>query len=95
MSPHIGQYCIIRARDAGVHAGTVAAANGNVVHLVGSRRIWKWGGAFTLSELSQKGIDPSESRIALVVPSIEIIGVCEIIPCSGDSRASIEAAENG
>lgn len=95
MSPHIGQYCIIRSRDAGVHAGTVASVNGNAVHLVGARRIWKWAGAFTLSELSQDGIDPKNSRIAKLVPSIEVIGACEIIPCSTDAKSQIEGAANG
>ncbi len=95
MSPHIGQYCIIRSRDAGVHAGTVAGVNGASVHLVNARRIWKWAGAFTLSEVSQDGIDQSNSRIAKLVPSIEIIGACEIIPCSANAKTQIEGADNG
>ncbi len=95
MSPHIGQYCIIRSRDAGVHAGTVASVNGASVHLVGARRIWKWAGAFTLSEVSQDGIDQSKSRIARLVPSMEIIGACEIIPCSAAAKSQLESADNG
>ncbi len=88
-SPHIGRYCIVRARDAGVHAGVINAIEGRTVLLTQARRIWMWKGAFTLSELSVTG-PTAGSQIAIEVSSIEILDACEIIPCSDDARARIK-----
>jgi len=93
-SPNIGRYCIIRARDAGVHAGTVRGVDGRSVLLEKARRIWRWKGAFTLSELSLTG--PAEgSRIAAEVATIEILDACEIILCSEEARIRIKETPNG
>jgi len=79
----IGKKAIIRARDAGVHYGTVEAVEGRAVVLTDSRRIWRWRGANTLSDLSITG--PAKSgddytRIAPAVDRIVVLDACEIIP---------------
>ena len=76
----IGEYCVIRTYSAGVHAGTVESVNGTEVILKDSRRIYRWEGAFTLSELSQKGI--SDGKLATVLPLLVLTESVEIIPCS-------------
>jgi hypothetical protein len=86
-----GQKCIVRARDAGVHYGTVVSVDGRTVVLTDARRIWSWCGAFTLSEVARVGITTAESRIACVVPEIAILDACEVIPASEQAAATIEA----
>ena len=91
--PAVGRYCIIRTQSAGVHAGivTVVSVDGRQVTLVSARRIWQWFGAFTLSEVSQTGIDQEKSRVTAAVPEIYLIEVIEIIPASDAAREIIEA----
>ena len=93
-NPSIGKYCIVRCRNAGVHAGIVKQANAEFVELKDSRRLWFWKSAFTLSEAANEGVT-SESKIAaplavLVIPTND---VCELIPTSDKARKSIEGAK--
>mgnify|MGYP003646282116 CR=1 FL=1 len=76
--PLLGEFVIVRARNAGVHYG-VLEDTGDFVILTNSHRIWSWAGAFTLSEVSQKGI--TKGRVACLVQSLSIpIGdVAEIL----------------
>lgn len=84
------QFVIIRSRDAGVHCGTLEnIADGGMVTLSEARRIWRWRGANTLSELSQRGADEDWTRISEPVPKIVIIGTCEVIPCSVVARENL------
>jgi len=75
-----GPIVLVRANAAGVHFGELADRNDATVTLRNARRVWKWTGANTCSELSQRG--PSGGNIAEPVPEIVIAGWCEIIPMS-------------
>ena len=88
----VGKYCVIRTYSAGVHVGTVKSVNGTEVILEDSRRIWNWKGAFTLSEMSQKGI--SEGRIAVSLPLLALTEAIEIIPCSEKAEKQLKAIKN-
>ena len=96
-TPHhrVGEHCIIRSYGAGVFAGTVEAvmhhAGGTEVRLSKARRIWKWSGGLSLSEVAQIGPDPDGSRVAVEVPDHTIDGVIEIIPTTDAARKRIEA----
>ena len=84
------RYCIIRTYSAGVHAGYVKSHNGKEVTLVNSRRLWKWSGAFTLSEMSVNGVSkPSECKFATAVPEIILTEAIEIIPCTETAKEII------
>lgn len=85
----IGQHCIIRTYSAGVHAGLVESIDGTNVVLRDAVRIWRWRGAFTLSEVSQAGVAP-DSRIAMRVPLIALTQAVEIIPTTEVARATLE-----
>ncbi len=86
------RYCIIRTYSAGVHAGYVKERDGKEVMLVNARRIWKWSGAFTLSELAIIGpTDPDNCKFAITVPEIILTEAIEIIPCSTEAKTAIEA----
>lgn len=86
-----GKYVIVRARDAGVHAGIYVSHSGREVILKNSRRLWYWKGAFTLSALSQTGTtSPKECKFSCIVEHQTILDACEIIGCTQAARESIE-----
>jgi hypothetical protein len=94
MSIQPGTYVIVRARDAGVHAGEYVSHTGREVVLKNSRRLWRWWSSFTLSALAEKGVLQSkvrECRFACVVANLTILDACELIVCTDTARASIEA----
>lgn len=89
----IGQYVIIRATAAGVHAGTLAAHDGKqTVRLTNSRRLWRWTAAkgHTLSGVAQFGVKEGWTKIPAVVPDLVITDACEIISTTKAAQTSIE-----
>lgn len=90
-SPTIGKFCIVRCRDAGVHCGVVVAVDGSGVVLHNARRIWRWRGANTLSELSLRGASLTEhTRIAEPVAVIHLLACCEVIVCEPAAVSNLE-----
>lgn len=86
----VGQHCVVRTFSAGVHLGEVASKDGKSVVLKNARRLWRWQGAFTLSEVATKGVAKT-SRIAVAVPVIELTEAIELIPTSEEARATFDA----
>lgn len=87
----IGKKVIIRADKAGVFFGTLKEKNGSEVTLTDCRRIWRWYGAASISQLATEGTkQPNDCMFTVVVPIITILGVIEIIPCSDEAVKSIE-----
>ena len=93
----IGDKVIIRARDAGVHFGTLQSVDGRTVRLTNSRRMWRWwsaGGEISLSGVARHGLaDRDEVRIAGEVSEISILDACEIIKMTDIAIASLENAK--
>lgn len=93
----IGDKVIIRARDAGVHFGTLQSVDGRTVRLTNSRRMWRWwsaGDEISLSGVARHGLaDRDEVRIAGQVAEISILDACEIIAMTDTAIASLENAE--
>lgn len=84
------RFCIIRTYSAGVHAGYVKQKKGKEVTLINARRLWKWAGAFTLSEMAVNGVSkPSECKFATAVPEIILTEAIEIIPCTEKAKEII------
>jgi hypothetical protein len=81
----IGQFVIVRTYSAGVHMGTLRECNGTAVLLADARRLWRWRGANTLNEVSQKGVGEG-SRISEPVPLILLTQAIEVIPCSEKAK---------
>ena len=87
-----GDHVMVRSRDAGVFAGRLISRTGAEVELADARRIWRWEGAATLSELAIRGTaKPSSCKFPAPVPSIVVLGVCEVIPMTDHAVASIAA----
>ena len=86
----VGQSVMIRSKDAGVFYGVLHEKQGDCVILKNSRRVWKWSGAFTLSELSMNGTNkPTECKFSAMVEVGQILGVIEIIPLSPKAIESL------
>lgn len=90
----IGEFCVVRTYTAGVHMGTVVEQNGTAVLLKDARRLYRWQGAFTLSEASQNGVAES-SRISEPVPVILLTQAIEVIPCSEKAKLNLSRSRNG
>jgi len=73
---------VVRTHSAGVHVGELVQRDGKEVTLANARRVWRWRGANTLHELSQKGAAQDYTRISDPVPSIVLTEAIEVIECS-------------
>lgn len=100
MSPIVEgmEYCIVRSYAAGVFAGYVetktSEPNGMNVRVLNARRLWKWDGAASLSQLAMEGVKkPQNCKFPCEVTSVELFNVVEIIPATEVCFNSIKAVE--
>lgn len=77
---------LIRTVSAGVHYGTMIHREGMEVHLKDARRIWKWMGALSLSEIASKGLNVKDSQISVPVEEIILTQAIEILPIMSTSN---------
>lgn len=85
---------LIRTQSAGVHVGTLKHREGMIVTLTGARRVWRWRGANTLHELSQRGAAQEYTRISESVPQI-VLEAIEVISCSKVGAADLQKSRWG
>ena len=87
-------YVICRGYYCGVHAGYIKEREGNHVVLHDARRLWKWNAVkgISLSEVAKYGITANGSKICTKLDEIWLGDVYEIIPCTNESRKTIEEA---
>lgn len=89
---------IIRTYSAGVHYGTLVneenSSGGVHVTLEKSRRIWKWSGANSLSELATLGTSsPTDCNFSIPVRKIKLLAI-EIIYMTDEAIESFENVSN-
>lgn len=86
------QKCIIRCDRAGVFFAEVESMEGSTAKLKNCRRLWYWDGAASLSQLALEGVTaPQNCKFTVTVPSMTVLQVIEVIPCSPQAAACIEA----
>lgn len=88
---------IVRCREAGVWFGTLKSQKGDVVELSNARRLWRWWGYFTLSELALHGPHPehiAENRYAETMPAVTLRGWCELLPCTSKAVKGLRGIRN-
>ena len=86
-----GKKCIIRCASAGVFFAEVESLEGDRAQLKNCRRLWYWDGAASLSQMSMDGVTaPENCKFTVTVPSMTVLGVIEIIPCTPEAAARIE-----
>ena len=84
-------YVICRTYSAGVFAGHLEKREGREVIMRNARRLWRWAGAASLSQLAMEGTkDPSNCKFPCAVDSVELLEAIEIIPCTAKAKKSIE-----
>ena len=88
----VGKFVLVRTYSAGVHCGTLAYLDGKNAVLKEARRVWRWRGANTLSELSQQGAEHDWTRISEVVPEILLTEAIEVIPCSEVAELNLKVS---
>ena len=89
-----GDYVIVRTYSAGVHAGYLESHQGTQVVLRNTRRIYKWHGAASLSELAGRGTSqPDKCKFPAAIDSITLTEAIEIIPCTAKAQALIEGVK--
>lgn len=86
-----GRYVIVRTYSAGVFAGNLHSRNGQEVVLHDARRLWKWSGAASLSQLAMEGVkDPDNCMFPCPVGRIELLQVIEILDTTLKAKKSIQ-----
>ena len=83
---------VVRTYSAGVHYGYLVSRSGQEVVLERARRIWSWNGANTLHEVALRGVG-SGSRVSEKVSSITLTQAIEIIACTPEGAAALDAAQ--
>lgn len=84
------KFCIVRCDRAGVFMAKVKSLDGQRAELEQARRLWYWAGAASISQLAMEGTKrPENCKFTVSVPSMTVLGVIEIIPCTDAAVASI------
>lgn len=84
------EYCMVRTYSAGVFAGYIESRSGKEAVLRNARRIWRWAGAATLSQLATDGTSkPKECKFPVAVDKVILSEVIEIIPITEKAKKSI------
>lgn len=88
----IGEYVIVRCRDAGVHAGTLESYVGREAVLTDARRLWyhrpagtsSWYEGCALYGLSK------DSKVSATVSRMCLTETCDIVLCTETAARSIK-----
>lgn len=90
----IGKKVIIRGNRSGVFFGTLVEKNGTEVLLNDCRRLWYWDGAASISQIALEGVKrPDNCNFTVSVNDIIITDVIEILLCTPEAIANIEAVK--
>lgn len=94
MSKLIGKKVIVRGTNAGVFFGTLESKDKDYVCLENARKLFYWDGAGAVEGISVQGTTkPENCKFTVFVPSIEIEGVCQVLPCSDEAAKIIESVK--
>lgn len=90
------KYYIVRTEKAGVFFGKILKKEntpaGNEVTMTEARRLWRWRGAATLSQLSIDGVsNPGGCKFPAPVDEIVVTNAKEIITCTDKAVESIKS----
>lgn len=84
---------IVRSESAGVFLGELTnhdPATGTV-EMTNVRRLWRWAGAASISQLAVDGVSkPDECKFPVEVHRMVIAKVIEIVPCTPKAQRSLE-----
>ena len=88
------RYVIVRTFSAGVFAGYLVSRKGKEVELKDARRLWRWAGAASLSELATRGTsNPKDCRFPIAVSRVELTEAVEVLDVTEVARESINGVK--
>ena len=83
-NPLIGRRVLVRTYSAGVHIGTLVAAEGMEAHLKDAFRLWEWrNGGLSLSAVATNGIKGGKLNRT---PEVMLTNAIEFIPTTPDAE---------
>ena len=83
-------YYMVRTYSAGVFYGQIKSRFGKEVHLTNARRVYKWAGASTLSQLAMEGTKDAENcKMPMPVDNIILTEAIEIIKITDEALKSL------
>ena len=89
-----GKYFIVRTYSAGVFAGEIESRKGQEVVMRNVRRLWKWDGACSLSQLAMEGVKkPENCNFSVPVTKETLINAIEIIDVTPEAKMSIQGVK--
>jgi hypothetical protein len=84
------RYVICRTYSAGVFAGYLESKKGKEVILTKARRLWRWEGAASLSQLAMEGTKkPNECKFPCEVTKVELVECIELLDVTEAAKKSI------
>jgi hypothetical protein len=87
-------YVIVRTYSAGVFAGYLESRTGREVVLRNARRLWRWYGAASLSQLAVDGTsDPRNCKFPCEVSKVDLLEVIEILEVTEKAKQSINSVK--
>jgi site-specific recombinase XerD len=89
-------YVVIRTYSAGVHAGYLKRLDETTqtVELINTRRIFRWSGALTLSEVSKNGVT-SQSKLSEEIEKIILLEAIEVLFTTQQAKTILRSFKNG
>lgn len=85
------KFVICRTYSAGVFAGFLESRNGKEVVLTKARRLWRWYGAASLSQLAMEGTkQPKDCKFPVAVDRVELTEAIEILDVTPEAQKSID-----
>ena len=88
------EYKIIRTKSAGVFAGYIESRDGMETVIRQARRLWRWHGAASLSQLAEEGTsEPGNCKFPMAVDKIVVTETIEILDCTKKAQNSISEVE--
>ena len=82
---------IVRTYSAGVFFGEIVKRDGKETVMRNARRLWKWDGANSLSQLAMEGTrKPENCMFPCAVTEVILTETIEILPCTDVAIESIE-----
>jgi len=86
------KYVIVRTYSAGVFAGYLESRTGREVVLLSARRLWRWSGAASLSQLAMEGTkNPEDCKFPCEVIRVELLEAIEILDVTSTAEQSIKS----
>lgn len=87
----VGEKVIVRGDRSGVFFGTLVEKEGTEVTLKDCRRLWRWYGAASISQLAAEGTtEPDRCMFTMTVEQVVILDAIEINLCTAEAIKSIE-----